>query len=280
MIALLLACTGAPMDSAQPHDTGAPLPGSVKPSAEAEWSPEQLEQALQALLAQGFPTAREAMGLYLEMLSHGDDKCPGNAEYIDERNLRGCTAESGYYYSGVSTYERQFMADELGNSIRFEGSTGDYLFRDPEGHEMEGGGHQTLAIIGSPEAEVDNVLSETSGTFVWQGDDGVFQQPVSSSLQVVAVKRGGVRQLNMLGAVQYMGQSLYFNTDLYEDCAWRTRAGTVEIRDPSGGWHTLSPQSCESDCMTAHYGGEARGEVCVSLAPIATAFGPELDQLQ
>lgn len=277
MIWLWLACT-APQD-VQPVDTGVQLPGSERPVTEPEWDLATLESELNWLLSQGFPTSRDAMEQYLEVMSHGDSVCPGNKEYIDATNLRGCTADSGYFYSGVSTYERQFFTEENGNEISFEGSTGDYLFRNPEGEEMEGGGHQTLAIVVNPLGEVNNVFSEHSGSFIWQAHDGVYQEQVSGSLQVVAVEYGDFKQLHMQGAISYLDHSLFFETDLWEECGWRSEDGIVEVRDPSGGWFTLGPQSCQSDCMTATFAGEAQGEVCVDLSLIAQAYGRELDLL-
>ncbi len=278
MIWVLLACT-APQDTQPVADTGSPLPGSERPVTEPEWDLPTLESELNWLLSQGFPTSQAAMEQYLEVMSHGDSVCPGNEEYIDATNLRGCTADSGYFYSGVSTYERQSFTEEGGNQISFEGSTGDYLFRNPDGLEMEGGGHQTLAIVVNPQGEVNNVFSEHSGSFIWQAHDGVYKEQVSGSLQVVAVEVGDFKQLHMQGAISYLGHALFFETDLWEECGWRSDAGVVEVRDPSGGWFTLGPQSCQSDCMTATFAGEVQGEVCVDLSLIAQAYGRELDLL-
>ncbi|MFT5585212.1 MAG: hypothetical protein ACI9VR_002800 [Cognaticolwellia sp.] len=279
MIWLWLACTATP-DEPTATDTGSTLPGAEQPVIEPEWDAADLEYELTWLLSQGFPNSRQAMALYLEVMSHGDSICPGNKEYIDATNLRGCVADSGYYYSGVSTYERQALTEPDGSQISFEGSTGDYLFRNPEGQEMEGGGHQTLAVVVDPLGEVNNVFSEHSGSFAWAAHDGVYREKVSGSLQVVAVKYTESRQLNIQGAISYLGHSLFFQTDLWEDCGWNTNAGVIEVRDPSGGWYTLGPQSCESNCMTATFDGELQGEVCVDLSPIAQAFEPELDLLQ
>lgn len=280
MIALLLACTTSTPEPADTVDTGSSLPGTERPTTEPVWDLPQLEQEFSTLLAQGFPTSRQAMGLYLEVLSHGDEICPGNKEYIEANNLRGCWADSGYFYSGVSTYERQSFVDEGGNTISFEGNTGDYLFRDPEGREMEGGGHQTMAVVVDRSGRVDNVLSEHSGSFLWQAHDGVYQEQVSGSIQVVAAPQGMFRMLYMVGAIQYLGHSLYFNTTLSESCEWRGQSGYLEIRDPSGAWYTLYPDDCSSDCMSVSYGGEPQGEICLDLSPIAAAYAPELEMLQ
>lgn len=277
MIWLLLACT--PTQSAPSTDTGAPLPGAERPILEPEWDLDALESELTWLLSEGFPSSRVAMAHYLEVMSHGDSVCPGNKEFIDATNLRGCTADSGYFYSGVSTYERQSFVEQ-GSLVTFEGSTGDYLFRNPEGDEMEGGGHQTLSVVYTPLGDAHVVFAEHSGSFVWEADEGVYREPVSGSMQVFAAQNVERTQLNLLGAISYLDRSLYFQTDLWEDCGWRSEDGFIEVRDPSGGWYTLGPQSCQSDCMTATFAGEVRGEICVDLSPIAQAFGPELDMLQ
>ena len=278
MIWLWLACT-APQDLRPISDSGGPLPSTERPVPEPEWDLAAVESELEWLLSQGFPSSRQAMAMYLEVMSHGDSVCPGNEEYIDATNLRGCTAESGYYFSGVSTYEREFFTEEGGNEIIFEGSTGDYLFRNPEGEAMESGGHQTLATVVNPLGQVANIFSAHSGTFGWAAHDGVYKEKVSGSLQVMVGQHGDQKQLHMQGAISYLDHSLYFETDLWEDCGWRTDAGVVELRDPSGGWYTLGPQSCQSDCMTATFDGEVQGQVCVDLSPIAQAFQHELDLL-
>ena len=278
MIWLWLACT-APQDLRPISDSGGPLPSTERPVPEPEWDLAAVESELDWLLSQGFPSPRVAMALYLEVMSHGDSVCPGNEEYIDATNLSGCTAESGYYFSGVSTYEREFFTEEDGNQITFEGSTGDYLFRNPEGEAMESGGHQTLATVVNPLGQVANIFSAHSGTFGWAAHDGVYKEKVSGSLQVMVGQHGDQKQLHMQGAISYLDHSLYFETDLWEDCGWRTDAGVVELRDPSGGWYTLGPQSCQSDCMTATFDGEVQGQVCVDLSPIAQAFQHELDLL-
>lgn len=280
MIWLWLACVGS-QSGPGPElvDTGARLPGADRPAMEPVWDAAELEAELSWLFSQGFPNSREAMGLYLDVLSHGDAICPGNAEYIDETMLRGCTAESGYFFSGVSTYERQSLIDEDGNQVSYQGSTGDFLFRDPEGQEMEAGGHQTQAIWETAQGQVQQVLTEHSGSFVWAGHEGVYREKVSGSLHAVAVISEGQKQLYLQGAISYLDHALYLQTGLLADCGWRNEAGVIEVRDPSGGWFTLGPQSCESDCMPVSFGGAPQGEICVDLSPIAQAFGPELEML-
>ena len=281
MIWLWLACAGTDTNpDSELLDTGASLPGAEQPTTEPVWDAAELEAELIWLLSQGFPNSRQAMGLYLDILSHGDSVCPGNAEYIDETMLRGCTAETGYYFSGVSTYERQSLVDEDGLLVSYQGCTGDYLFRDPAGQEMEAGGHQTQAIWETPQGQVQQVLSEHSGSFVWAGHEGVYREKVSGSLHSVAVISDGQRQLYLQGAISYLDHALYLQTGLLADCGWRTESGVIEVRDPSGGWFTLGPQSCESDCMGVTFGGEPMGEICVDLSPIAQAFEPELEMLQ
>ncbi len=271
MFALLLACTPSERpDSPTLNDEGY-FPEIDRPAAIAQWQPEDIPPAISAALVDGFPNAAPLHEIYLGMLAMGDEVCPGHDDHIDGLWLYGCTAESGYWFSGVSdTLSISNMNEEVW------GFSGDLKFRDPELNTFAGGGHVLHAQRHSTEPGVHEFLQ---GTWFWEGDQqrSWFANGISGLLEVDLL-RTSVDTLQLNGAIGFNDINLHFETmELSSDCNWGA-TGVLSIRDPGGAWHRLDFADSCSSCAQASFNDAPTGEVCLDFEPFVEPFVAYLDE--
>ncbi|MED5372222.1 MAG: hypothetical protein VX899_14480 [Myxococcota bacterium] len=277
MIALLLACTVDTSEVTSSADTA--LPSVERPAAQAVWDAATTEQVLSETLAEGFPSPWRGIELYFEMLTHGDAYCPASTEFIDDQFVNGCDASTGWWYSGVSTWETgQEPVDEM--TVEYAAAVGDYLVLDPDGQQFECGGHQATGVVRDSSGQAQEVFAEHKGSFWWEGDDGVYRDPVSGALNLSLRQSPDGRRMEMSGALQVLGTSTYVDGVFSESCDWQLSEGSMRVRDPSGGWITWTPEPCTS-CGPIHFSdGTALGEICVDTTAMVMAQSQALELLQ
>ena len=276
MIAFLISCSGSPVDTATGSSSaGIPeLPELEAPAEQAQWSAADIEAAIEAALVDGYPDAGYMQTAYLEVLSHGDDICPGHETYIDDRWLYGCTADSGYWFSGVSEYIQEVTPEYDAVIV-----AGDLRFEDPSGNEFSIGGHAAVAT-GSKGDRVGTFL-EISGSWIWEGDPTAsWLVGGISGAQSTLIGRSKVMDIiELTGAISFNGVSLDFEgLSLLSSCDWQA-VGAMSIRDPTGIWHRLDYGEACSSCAHGSWGETELGEVCPDLSPIVATAAPYLKDL-
>ncbi len=272
MIAVLLsvACSGG-------DDPTTGLPDLESPTSQPTWTISDMEAALAEALAEGFPEPWTVRDTYLDFFTHGDEICPGHDDYIEATWLYGCTAESGYWFSGVSEYVTMSGSVDLTTYDAWQVS-GDLLFIDLEGQRFEGGGHifANDKTIDSQPAFDAQIL----GTWIWEGHDGwLGGEGTSSVLDVLGRTNDGKAQLIFDGATSWSGFSLYFEDLVFTSECDHAVDGNLAIRDPSGAWHWMSYTDC-SPCVDVAFGGfdsEVSGEACLDFTPLINDFMSRLD---
>jgi hypothetical protein len=256
MLAVLyiVACAGgdAP-DGASNSDLGL-IPTDVTPI----WTPDDLSEAVLAMTELPPLNPQAVRDTYFELMSHGDAVCPGSTTQLIGSDLRGCTADSGWFYAGVSTWMEQEAA---GNAPGGWLLSGDFEILDPEGHRFIGGGgvDARKGPEGADEARYSGQWSFPGGATDWlgYGISAYFQQSVVAASGAVAIT----------GGLTYGEVSIWSDRLKYAPEVCDGLTGSVEIRDPSGVWFVLD---YGDDCDTAgalSFDGESVGALDLDLTP-------------
>ena len=260
---LLPACSGPALDTATRSTPD--LPQVEVPSTNPEWTASDLQAAIEEALRDGFPILDEGQEVYLELFTHGDEDCPGEVDHIAIENLTGCTAESGYYYSGISTYEDtvEEKDDQITRKRRVHG---DFLLRDDQGLALQVGGHIRQTRTVWQDTGTVQLKNEIEGSWIWEGDTRWLAESMSGLLGSTLIESESQRSLMLDGALAFYDRHWFFESlevRSGEGCDW-SGSGAVSLRDPSGGWSRLElTEACEL-CGTAVFEDtEDLGEICL-----------------
>lgn len=277
MLPLLAACAGPAADSG----SGATSPAEAAPPT-ATWSTDAALSAITSGLASGLPDAVSGLRTYLTMMESGDSQCPGPGKQLIDTQvpLTGCTASSGFRYSGVSMF---LEGDALsGGNPEVEGMLlgGDFRITDAEGNAYDFGGQvdwfslpggQRGPDTGGASARV--IHTDVSGTFGYPGGDPWLGNGVSAVLQMQAetassgesafVVDGGLGTLD----VDLWMHELRFGANA---CAEGAAAGRVDVRDPSGAWWSLDYGDACSGCGSLAYATLDPADACLDLSGTGT----------
>ncbi len=240
MLVLWLACTPPP----EQDETGG-LTGDSEEAElgvlEPEWDIHGAGEAMSSVLALGLPGPEDVRGPYLELLALGDEGCPNawDLQFPEGRvPLGGCTAFSGAFYLGMSTYEQD------GDSFRL---WGDLRMARADGRSVEISGQQTL----------DETSLQLSGSFVDQAGTGWTHDGVGAVLEV---DQAGPERRVSGGLGSLRGNVAgWYELSLTETCA----SGSFRTRDSRGGWYVLTLDDCS--CGVVSFSGQELGVTCVGL---------------
>jgi hypothetical protein len=258
----------APEDQEQEDGDGGAGQTSTLPQLEADalraaWDGPALVAALESAAAVGLPTPFGLTAAYAEVMAQGDSRCPANPYELDGRFLRGCTADSGAFYSGVSTWIPVHRRTE------FEfGVNGDFMLFDRDGRRLEVGGGVGWQAESRDAPVIKFGLYVTA---VWEGDPGPLHDGLSASLDGSLSRGAGRQALEVNGSVAFAGYAFAFRrAGFATDCVGGS--GSVELRDPSLGWHRLDFGSTCTPCGTWSFEGAEMGELCVDLSPMIQTY--------
>ena len=244
-------------DSASPADTSSPFP-----LLELEQSPDELVAGVAWLFELGAPEPTWLLDLYTEQLGHGDEDvegCPGH-EMMLIGVVLGCTAESGWTYSGISTYEDIEMDGEaLGRSF-----TGDFRIISPDDEVFSVGGN--AHIIAAPGSDLQVWNAMLLGSFHATADEGWLGRGISAYLQYDRYHDW----LEIDGLLQSGDVAVDFESLTWGDPSCdEGPMGSIAIRDTSGLW--VEWTSACGPCGDVTLDGEVVGEdVCLEVGDVRT----------
>ncbi len=206
----------------------------------------RLDEALGRSVVQP-PELREA---YLELLAHGDGQCPAAWDSIPPGTSppEGCVASNGYVFRGWSEYQ-DLGVDHL--------VSGDFTVTDHQGRDHVHAGHSSVGF----EQGVATALVQ--GSFAYPSHTGRLAPGVSVGL--LHQLDGGVRTLQGGTSTPGTVEALFFDLSWSSECA----DGSVELRDPSGGWHSVD---LECGCGPMSYGALDEGKVCVDTSAVLSTL--------
>lgn len=265
----LVACTDSTPDTETPVaiDTGTWTPPTHE-SLEPEMSPEQAVTTIEAHFSEGLPSPHVARAQYMAFMAQGDEVCPASETRLNDTKvpLDGCVAESGYGYGGIAVLLP--VEDEGAQGYTLYG---DFQLTDPEGHVFEAGG-----VVGLHLSEIDytrTALVELTGSWVYPPSTEWLGEGYSGTLSLRYREGQENEALSVEGGWQTTESSVYSAGLLLDTklCADGAAQGSVEVRDPSGGWWTLTYDDTCSGCAELTWAdGSSAGAHCPDLSRLRT----------
>lgn len=233
LLQTLIACSGSA------EDTGA----STLP--DPAWGAEEAEAQLELLLQTGLPDPDSLLQTYLDLFSGADPRCPFHDNYSMVGAFDGCTSDLGYLFAGVSTYE----ATDAGFWL-----LGDCYILDDQGREF--------LCAGELSREESDGLTRLSLTGTWGYEGSATPWIAALPSMALWVEHEGDR--TSLDGSYGLGEAYTYASGLRVErgCA----SGELWLRDPNGGWFTLSlDQSCDG-CGSLSYGDQKSDDICIPLS--------------
>jgi hypothetical protein len=247
------------------------------PERRAEWTAEEVGQQIDAALASGVPDPGLVFESYEELLSHGDDDCPGSTFNGGFLVVGICSTSDGYQFSGsagVTIEDTRVVAEDgsfSGAAMRMS-SPADYLILRPDGTGLAAGGNLTQRVS----SENGQVLwsTEVRGSFRDDGVDGWLGAGFSATLRWSGREDSGVVYSDVIGDLTLHGISLQLE-DFHlspETCSDGAELGTIMLRQHDATWYTLTLDGPCSRCGDVVWDDrEELGEACVDLEPLIAA---------
>ncbi len=221
LVLIFAAC--APPSEVAPASPAA----TTAPDVDAEWSLEDLVAAVLDMTALPILSPHEVRDTYLALMAAGDAVCPGSTTQLTGTDLRGCTAETGYFYAGIGTWFEQTGSPP---SWRLGG---DFEIIDAEGHRFIGGG-----LVGWGQSGEGVETSEYQGQWSYPGGTDAWLGTGISAYLAEVVTPAGVLTLD--GGLTYGAVSVWAEALSYDPATCEGLTGGLQVRDPSGLWFTLS----------------------------------------
>lgn len=276
----LLACPeagcGAPCEAGETPDAGAPPYVAEDPAP--LWTAEEVGTTLNQTFGTGFPNGTLLRDTYLGMLSQGDyGECPiFTGEYsgpfpddLTEQNILGCTASSGYSYSGVCQYDEETFEGETGTTVIWA-LGGDFELAYPDGARFGAGGG--VAWQGHRAADgVDSSFETTiRGTWFDESSEVWLGQGFSGLFSVRGSETSGIPSLGIHGGVAIGDIDLFFDEMSWD---WATcdglPHGQVRLRDTRGYWYVWTLEDdCDACGDVIFHGDTNLGELCLDLSSV------------
>ena len=261
IVPMLLGCA-APEPAAVDTAADSGTDGTSSPAPPLLSADEALA-VLDALYTTGLPDPGVVQASYLEALSHSDESCPG-LELQMNTQPEGCTAESGYHYSGLATY--LLTEEPPGWTLSAE-----MEITPPSGVVFGAGG--AAGLWGGTTEKGWWRQGNIHGS--WQSDDAPFLAAgFSGSLALFAESAGSDRYMvGMDGAISYGGAvvvDLSMVSARSSEC-FEYFLGLYQVRDEYGRWYELELSEC-TGCGEVRQDGMALGEGCMQTAGAPAAL--------
>ena len=260
LMSLFIGCNAHDVAEETPG-TEPEIPSFSEAQPEPTWDAAQVASTLELALGH-LPEPKLVVGAYLELMSLGDENCPGDAYQILDDFVSGCTSDNGYFYSGVTNFE--FGESEWkGDLFDYEALVGDFWIDTPDGERLEGGGHATWAW------NTHHTHIDIQGTWLWSGSETGWLSDGFSGDFVAKYFTGEGIELN--GAIDVSGVYVAMS-DFYlvASCGWGPE-GLLQLRDPAGGWYSLQLSFCDP-CGMVQFNGTDLGEACLDLSAVVANF--------
>lgn len=269
---LIAGCTaedGAPADTlVEAGDTAADvaLPDVEVDTLVAEWTAEEFGARLEALLARGPADPTLIATMYLDMMSRGDEQCPGSTTTLPDATIVGCTASTGYYYQGVCQYTDSTQGERDVDTWAMVAV--DYHMMSPEGESSWGAGSASFQSLPSTDGRTFEAFIR--GTFYDERADNWLGQRFGGGFYYSGFDQNGRRLLVMQGGLEMAGEHVYF-----DDLTWESNVcdgvatGAIHLYG-DGAWYVWTlGDDCDTCGNVVYAGYQDLGEYCVDL----TTFG-------
>lgn len=271
MILWLLACASPSVSERAPAngpgvtdaaDSGeAPLPDIGTTPVEPSLSAEAVADAMGLAMGR-MPNPAEAFDLYQNLMTQGDEVCPGSEQVIVDTWLYGCDASTGYGYAGVTEWLTGEY-DVMGQALELQGVAGDFWIDTPDGDRLEAGGNAVVLTNGSI------WIGDLTGSWRYSAGSPWLAHGFSGT---VAVQILPGLMVGAEGAMNVQGTHVAMHElTLPEICNGGAQGG-LSLRDANGGWYRIEFEECTA-CGSLSFEGAAMGEACVDFTPFLERIG-------
>ena len=205
---------------------------------------------------------------YVAIMAKGDELCPGDPmSYM--RGLEGCTADTGYTYTGKSEYVDDDLPGPDGSWRHFQGFLlADFVYIEPDGTRFFGSGRAERSSSYTEDGEEQTPQLSINGSWRYPKSETLWlAQGLSSSLSATRELKNGALRLN--GGLASGDAILFYDGLSFEDlaCPEVPTRGSILLRQPDGSWNTLTFRGGCDPCFDAVWDGELSvGSGCVDLA--------------
>ena len=248
----------ATADDRWPVDSGAP-PAPA-------WTAQEVADQVNRATSYGLPTPGRVLDDYLELLSHGDEVCPGN--YFEEGFvvLGGCDSTEGYHYTGAAGVVRE--EESGGGQGRISSAPADYVITRPDGSRLIAGG--TFFWELRDQTGRRQWSMRVGGTFEDEAATDWLGAAFSGMLSADGMEDAAGAQQRITGSLSVGGVSMDMQNVVLQPsaCPDGFMGGTFRVRQPDATWNELSlPQGCGACGEVRWEGGDSLGSGCVDPQP-------------
>ncbi len=271
---LLVGCADPPPDvvaTVPEADTGSAVPTFLAEDPEPDLTLEALTTMILQPFGRGTPNGRALRDTYLAMMAMGDADCPGSTTNITQDFVLGCTAASGYYYSGVCMYGVIEAQDGAGNRTSIWGLGGDFELADPDGAYFAAGGGVTWEGRTAPDGS-QTFTSNIRGTWQDEAQANWLGDGLSCLVDIYGGQTAaGAHYVTVDGGIAVGDVDLYFDAltwDWSGACAGAP-TGELRFRDTRGYWYAWNlGDDCDPCGEVVFHDAVSLGELCLDLTPI------------
>lgn len=274
---LLLACEPAPTEAAPApvalYDSG--FWEDLRPSSEAWYSADEVVAIVETWQNEvGLPFSEDGLSEYFRWLELGDASCPGEGPSMTIA-LSGCTAESGYTYTGIALYnESDLYVEERARREVYRGfALADFVFIDLDQQRFVGGGWCDVWWRGESAEGEQYLKTRMTGSWAYPGAEVPWLRAgVSVNLEMESPSEPyGYLSLN--GSLSNDEIALYFDflaLGTTGECLDRPVSGSLWVRQDDGSWYTLSfAEDCTEPATVTWNGDTPVGTAILDLSPMA-----------
>lgn len=270
-----LACVQSPTAEAtwvdQRADDTWSVEGADGPGA-PQWTAEEVGARIDLATSLGIPEPLSVLAVYTELLSHGDDACPGGEFAGGFVTLEGCTSEQGYRFAGSAGLaiedERAGEGDDWTGLVSLASAPADYVITRPDGRALEVGGIFRLVLV---RAEGQREWrSRLAGTYVDPAAGGWLAPGFSGALQLAGVGEGAAAVQTADGSLGVLGVAIDVSQLVVAPgvCADGFLGGVIRVRQDDATWNVVSlPGECSRCGSVSWEGVEELGEACIDPSP-------------
>ncbi len=279
---LLWACT-----SDVPVSEQDPVAGDGPRHPDAVWTAQEVGWAIEDAAASGLPDPVVIATRFQELLSRGDDRCPGGdfrAGGLQVFNPEGCMADSGYHYEGTAGGAKMFCEGIPGepgeNGVLCTAALrGDAHITDPDGHAFLVGGYVVYDMLGDMGTE-GAIALDLYGTWGYPAAaEPWLAGDLSLGLTVAARWRPElVDQVQLSGGFSTDIATMDMRALSFDGACGSSPTGRVGIRGADGYWYDLDydPESCDNCGDVTFDSRQALGRACADLRPAMSLLASDL----
>jgi hypothetical protein len=237
-------------------------------NADPEWTASDVETAIGAALAHGFPDPYTPRDAYISMFSGRDNQCPADSDYSLNGSFNGCVSSTGYLFAGTSDYEGP-LAGQKGPFYL----VGDCYIVDDADQWFVGGGDLKVERASGPGTWPEVVTGTLMGSWSYDGSSGWLGEGSTQSLWITSESQISTWELELNGGFSTGAHHVSFSGLRFDSASCGGHAtGTLSVRSPVGQWYDLDFGAGCDGCGTTTWQGQEIGEACVDLRDHAEAL--------